>query len=259
MFFSILILQYYSYSSVLFLCCRFWWLRWSSESSITKQNWCFLFHLFSPGSPRMGHSEEELKGQRFLLIYLLSLFHRSLYFSFSSILPHFISRQCLQKQLHPLTLSHHSKFHFLWCTRPSLNRSLPSLQGVVLQQEELRMRGRPKLAGLKVLPSSCLSSAWSWSLPSTTGARRSSSGASRAASSRSRSSPWCEGDRSSRSPWQRSWLGTLHRSNMVSARPLEPWHALMLPWQVYRTENQCWPCWGDTWAVRAKWEHEDLL
>lgn len=71
----------------------------------------------------MGCSAEKRKGLRFLAINFLSLFHRPLYLSFSSTLPCFISRQCLAKQLHCLTLSRHSKFYFVCYTQPSLSRS----------------------------------------------------------------------------------------------------------------------------------------
>ncbi|OWK02842.1 hypothetical protein Celaphus_00010635 [Cervus elaphus hippelaphus] len=79
------------------------------------------------------------------------------------------------------------------------------------------MKGRQRRAGSRGPPSSCRSSAWSWSPPSMTGAKRNSSGACRAALSRSRSSLWSGPARWSRSLWLRSWLGTSPRSNMATS------------------------------------------
>lgn len=55
-----------------------------------------------------------------------------------------------------------------------------------------------------------------------TGAKRSSSGACRAASSRNRSSPWSGLARWSRSLWLRLWLEISPKLNMVSVLVTEP-------------------------------------
>lgn len=78
-----------------------------------------------------------------------------------------------------------------------------SLQGVALQQEELKMKVRLKLAGLKVLPSCCLLSVLYLSLPSMTGARRSSFVGFKVVLSRNRNLLLSEVDRLSKSQWQR--------------------------------------------------------
>lgn len=105
---------------------------------------------------------------------------------------------------------------------PTPPPSFCPLQDVQQPRAGQRMKGRQRQAGSRGLPSSSQSSVWSWSRPSMTGAKRSSSGACRAASSRSRSSQWSGLARWSRSLWPRLWLGTLPRSNMVSVPATEP-------------------------------------
>lgn len=71
-----------------------------------------------------------------------------------------------------------------------------------------RRRGSRGGAGSRP-PSCCLSSAWSWSRPSTTGAKRSSSEACRVALSRSRSSPSSGMGSSSRCPQGHAVVGDI--------------------------------------------------
>lgn len=105
---------------------------------------------------------------------------------------------------------------------PTLPASFCSLQDVQRPRAGQRMKGRQRQAGSRGQPSSSQSSVWSWSRPSMTGAKRSSSEACRAALNRSRSSPWSGLARWSRSLWLRLLLGTSPRSNMVSVPATVP-------------------------------------